>query len=159
MNYFCLMICRMICSRIRLWTCLLIWCSLHLYHIPEMNHLILLFGFRSLSCSGHLYLPVAASTKDVSRLMSNACLNASSSILTYEFFFAIFLNNLSLVFAGNFFTYSTITVLLSCLLGDILNATLWITSYLWLNVTNGSFMENCMFCSLVAASVLLGISE
>ena len=31
--------------------------------------------------------------------------------------------------------------------------------HLWLNVTNGSFMENCMFCSLVAASVLLGISE
>ena len=88
---------------------------------------------------------MAASTKDVSRLMSNACLNASSSILMYEFFFAIFLNNLSLVFTGNFFAYSTITVLLSCLLGDILNATLWIASYLWLNVTNGLFMKNCMF--------------
>ena len=102
---------------------------------------------------------MAASTKDVSRLMSNACLNASSNVLMYEFFFVIFLNNLSLVFAGNFFAYSTITVLLSCSLGDILNATLWIASYLWLNVTNGLFMENCMFCSLVAASVLLGISE
>ena len=102
---------------------------------------------------------MAASTKDVSQLMSNACLNASSSVLTYEFFFAIFLNNLSLVFAGNFLAYSTITVLLSCSLGDILNATLWITSYWWLNVINGSFMENCMFCSLAAASVLLGISE
>ena len=102
---------------------------------------------------------MAASTKDVSRLMSNACLNASSSILTYEFFFAIFLNNLSLVFAGNFLAYSTITVLLSCSLGDILNATLWIASYRWLNAINGSFMENCMFCSLAAASVLLGISE
>ena len=63
------------------------------------------------------------------------------------------------MFAGNFFAYSTITVLLSCSLGDILNATLWITSYLWLNVTKGSFMENCMFCSRVAASVVLGISE
>ena len=102
---------------------------------------------------------MAASTKDVSQLMSSACLNASSSVLTYEFFVAIFLNNLSLVFAGNFLAYSTITVLLSCLLGDILNATLWIASYLWLNVTNGSFMENCMFCNLAAASVLLGISE
>ena len=102
---------------------------------------------------------MAASTKDVSQLLSNACLNTSSSVLMYEFFFAIFLNNLSLVFAGNFFVYSTITVLLSCSLGDILNATLWIASYLWLNVTNGSFMENCMFCSHVAASVLLGISE
>ena len=106
-----------------------------------------------------LYLPVAASTKDVLWLMSNACLNASSSISMYKFFVAIFLNNLSLVFAGNFFAYSTITVLLSCSLGDILNATLWIASYLCLNVTNGLFMENCMFCSLVAASVLLGISE
>ena len=102
---------------------------------------------------------MATSTKDVSRLMSNACLNVSLSVLMYEFFFAIFLNNLSLVFAGNFFVYSTITVLLSCSLGDILNATLWIASYLWLNVTKGSFMENCMFCSRVAASVVLGISE
>ena len=102
---------------------------------------------------------MAASTKDVSQLMSSACLNASSSVLTYEFFFAIFLNNLSLVFAGNFFVYSIITVLLSCSLGDILNATLWIALYLWLNVTNGLFMENCMFCNPVAASVLLGISE
>ena len=102
---------------------------------------------------------MAASTKYVSWLMSNACLNASSNVLMYEFFFAIFLNNLSLVFAGNFFAYSTITILLSCSLGDILNPTLWIASYLWLNVTNGSFVENCMFCSLVAASVLLGISE
>ena len=102
---------------------------------------------------------MAASTKDVSRLMSNAFLNVSSSILMYEFFFVIFLNNLSLVFAGNFFAYSTITVLLSCSSGDILNATLWIASYLWLNVINGLFMENCMFSSLVAASVLLGILE
>ena len=102
---------------------------------------------------------MAASTKDVSQLMSNACLNASSSVLMYEFFFAIFLNNLSLVFAGNFFAYSTITILLTCLLGDILNATLWIASYLWLNVTSGLLMENCMFCSHVAASVVLGISE
>ena len=102
---------------------------------------------------------MAASTKDVSRLMSNACLNALSNVLMYEFFFAYFLNNLSLVFSGNFFAYSTITVLLSCSLGHFLNATLWIASYLWLNVTSGSFMENCMFCSLVAASVLLGISE
>ena len=69
---------------------------------------------------------MAASTKDVSQLISNACLNASSSVLMYEFFFAIFLSNLSLVFAGNFFAYLTITVLLSYSLGDILNATLWI---------------------------------
>ena len=102
---------------------------------------------------------MAASTKDVSQLISIACLNPSSSVLMYEFFFAIFLSNLSLVFAGNFFAYLTITVLLPCSLGDILNATLWIALYLWLNVTNGSFMENCMFCSHVAASVVLGISE
>ena len=102
---------------------------------------------------------MAASTKDVSWLMSNACLNASLSVLMYKFFFAIFLNNLSLVFAGSFFAYSTITILLSCSLGNILNATLWFASYLWLNVTKGSFMENCMFCSCVAASVVLGISE
>ena len=63
------------------------------------------------------------------------------------------------MFTGNFFAYSTITVLLSCSLGDILNATLWIASYLWLNVTKGSFKENYMFCSYVAASVVLGISE
>ena len=102
---------------------------------------------------------MAASTKDVSRLMSSACLNASLSVLMYEYFFAIFLNSLSLVFTGNFFVYSTIMVLLSCLLGDILNATLWIASYLWLNVTKGLFMENCMFCSCVAASLVLWISE
>ena len=96
---------------------------------------------------------------DVSQLISIACLNASSSVLMYEFFFAIFLSNLSLVFAGNFFVYSTITILLSCSLGDILNTTLWIASYLWLNVTKGLFMENCMFCSRVAAFVVLGISK
>ena len=106
-----------------------------------------------------LYFPVVASTKEVSLLMSIACLNVSSSVLMYEFFFAIFLNNLSLVFAGNFLVYSTIMVLFSCCLGDILNATLWIASYLWLNVTSGSLAVNCMFCRHVAASVLLGISE
>ena len=107
-----------------------------------------------------LYFPVAASTKEVYiYLIFIACLNASSSVLMYEFFFAIFLSNLSLVFAGSFLAYSTITVLFSCSLGDILNATLWIASYLWLNVTSSLLAVNCMFCSHVAASVLLGMSE
>ena len=84
---------------------------------------------------------MAASTKQVSLLMSSACLNASSRVLMYEFFFAIFLSNLSLVFCGSFLAYSTITVLFSCCLGDSPNATLWIASYLWLNVTKGSLAE------------------
>ena len=57
LNYFCLMICQMICSRIHLRTCLLIWCSLHLYRIPEMNRLVRLFGFRSLFRSGRCIFP------------------------------------------------------------------------------------------------------
>ena len=73
---------------------------------------------------------MAASTKEVSLLISNACLNASLSVLMYEFFFAIFLSNLSLVFAGSFFAYSTITVLLSCCLDDSPQATLWMASYI-----------------------------
>ena len=77
----------------------------------------------------------------------------------YEFFFAIFHNSLSLVFCGNFFAYSMMMVLLYCSFGDKLNATLWIASYLWLNVTRGSVGDVCMFCSLVAASVVLGMSE
>ena len=63
----------------------------------------------------------------------------------YEFFFAIFLSNLSLVFCGSFLVYLTITVLFSCCLGGSLNATLWIASYLWLNVTKGSLAEIWMF--------------
>ena len=66
--------------------------------------------------------PVAASTKELSLLMSMACLNASSNVLMYEFFFANFLSNLSLVFVGNFFAYSISTVLFSCCLVDMLNA-------------------------------------
>ena len=77
----------------------------------------------------------------------------------YEFFFAIFLSNLSLVFVGSFLVYSTIMVLLSCCLGNSPNATLWIASYLWLNVIRGSLIAICMFCSHVAASVVLAISE
>ena len=77
----------------------------------------------------------------------------------YEFFFAIFLSNLSLVFCCSFLAYSTMMVLLLCSLGDSLNATLWIASYLWLNVTNGSVGDVCMFCSYDAAFVMLGISE
>ena len=77
----------------------------------------------------------------------------------YEFFFAIFLSNLSLVFIGRFLAYLTITVLFSCCLGDSLNATLWIALYMWLNVIKGSLVEICMLCSHVAASVVLGISE
>ena len=77
----------------------------------------------------------------------------------YEFFFAIFLSNLSLVFCGSFLAYSTITVLLYCWLGDSSNATWWIASYLWLNVTRGSVGDVCMFCSCDATSVVLGISE
>ena len=77
----------------------------------------------------------------------------------YEFFFAIFLSNLSLVFCGSFLAYSTITILLYCWLGGSSYATLWIASYLWLNVTNGLVGDVCMFCSHVAASVVLGMSE
>ena len=61
--------------------------------------------------------PVAASTKELSLLMSMACLNASSNVLMYEFFFANFLNNLPLVFVGNFFAYSISMVLLPLLSG------------------------------------------
>ena len=81
---------------------------------------------------------MAASTKELSLLMSMACLNASSNILMYEFFFASFLSNLSWVFTGNFFAYSINMVLFSCCLVDMPNATLCIASYLWLNVTRGS---------------------
>ena len=77
----------------------------------------------------------------------------------YEFFFAIFLNSLSLVFCGSFFAYSTMMVLLYCLFDDKLNATLCMALYLWLNVTRGSVGDVCMFCSIVAASVVFGISE
>ena len=77
----------------------------------------------------------------------------------YEFFFAIFHSNLSLAFCGNFLAYSTMMVLLYCLLGAKLNATLWIASYLWLNVTRSSVGDVCILCSLVAASVVLGMSE
>ena len=77
----------------------------------------------------------------------------------YEFFFAIFLSNLSLVFCGSSLAYSTIMVLLYCWLGGSSNATLWIASYLWLNVTNGSMGDVCIFCSRVVASVVLGMSE
>ena len=102
---------------------------------------------------------MAASTKEVSLLISIACLNALSSVLMYEFFLAIFLSSLSLVFAGNFLAYSIITVLFSCCLVDMPNATLWIALYLWLNVTRGLLTDIWMFCSRVAASVVLGISE
>ena len=102
---------------------------------------------------------MAASTKDVSLLISIACLNASSSVLMYEFFLAIFLSNLSLVLTGSFLAYSIITVLFSCCLVGMPNATLWIALYLWLNVTKGSLAEIWIFCSRVAASVVLGISE
>ena len=77
----------------------------------------------------------------------------------YEFFFAIFLNNLSLVITGSFLAYSTIGVLFSCWLGDNPNATLWIALYLWLNMTSGLFGYVCIFCSHVAASMVLGLSE
>ena len=50
-------------------------------------------------------------------------------------------------------------VLLYCSLGDNANATLWIASYLWLNVTKGSVGDICMLCSHVVASVVLGMSE
>ena len=85
-----------------------------------------------------LYLPVAASTKDVSRLISNACLNASSSVLMYEFFLCYF-SLITYLWCSLVISLRTqlSRFLLSCLLGDILNATLWITSYLWLNVTKG----------------------
>ena len=63
------------------------------------------------------------------------------------------------MFIGSFLAYSTITVLFSCCLGDSPNVTLWIASYLWLSVIKGSLVEICMFCSHVAASVVLGISE
>ena len=100
-----------------------------------------------------LYLPQAASTTEVSLLISIACLNVSCNVLMYEFFFALFLSNLSLVFCGSFLAYSTMMVLLCCLLGDSPNGTLW------LNVTRGSVGDICMFCSLIAASVVLGMSE
>ena len=63
----------------------------------------------------------------------------------YEFFFAIFFSNLSLVFCGSFLAYSTMMVLLYWSLGDSSNATLWIASYLWLNVTKGSVGDVCIF--------------
>ena len=86
-----------------------------------------------------LYLPEAASTKEVSLFILIAFLNVSSSVLMYEFFLVIFLNNLSLVFSGSFLAYSTIVFLFSCWLGDSPNATLCIALYLWLkNVTSGS---------------------
>ena len=50
-------------------------------------------------------------------------------------------------------------VLLYCSLGAKLNATLWIASYLWLDVTRGSVGDVCIFCNLVAASVVLRMSE
>ena len=77
-----------------------------------------------------LYLPAAASTKEVSLLISIACLNASSSVLMWESLFAIFLSSLSLAFCGGFLVYSTMIVLLYCWLGANPNATQWIASYL-----------------------------
>ena len=50
-------------------------------------------------------------------------------------------------------------VLLYCSLGGSPNATLWIASYLWLNVTSGSVDDICMLCSHVVAFVVLGMSE
>ena len=97
--------------------------------------------------------PVAASTKELS------VQSISSNVLMYEFFFANFLSSLSLVFVGNFFAYSISTVLFSCCLVDMPNAALCITSYLWLNVTRGSCADIWMFCNLVAAFVVLGMSE
>ena len=47
----------------------------------------------------------------------------------------------------------------SCSLVDMLNATLCIASYLCLNVTRGSCADIRMFCNLVAASVVLGMSK
>ena len=61
-----------------------------------------------------MYHPEAGSTKEVSLLISIAYLNASSSVLMYEFFFEIFLSNLSLAICGSFLAYSTMTVLLYC---------------------------------------------
>ena len=106
-----------------------------------------------------MYRPEAASTKEVSLLISIACLNMSSSVLMYEFFFAIFLSNLSLAICRSFLAHSMMTVLLYCSLGGSSNATLWIALYLWLNVTRGSVGDVYMFCSLVAASIVLGMSE
>ena len=106
-----------------------------------------------------MYRPEAASTKEVSLLISIACLNALSNDLMFEFFFAIFLSNLSLAFCGSFLAYSMMMVLLYRQLGNSLNATLWIASYLWLNVTKGSVGDICMLCSCVVASVVLGMSE
>ena len=73
---------------------------------------------------------MAASTREVSLLISIACLKALSSVLMYESLFAIFLSNLSLAFCGSFLAYSTMMVLLYCSLGDSPNATLWIALYL-----------------------------
>ena len=94
---------------------------------------------------------MAASTKQVSLLISTACLKASSSILMYESLFAIFLSNLSLVFCGSFLAYSTMTILLYCPLDDRLNATLWVALYLELNETKGSVGGICMLCSFCSA--------
>ena len=102
---------------------------------------------------------MAASTKELSLLMSMACLNVSSNVLMYEFFFANFLSNLSLVFVGNFFVYSISMVLFSYCLVNMPNATLCIALYLWLNVTRGLCADIWMFCNLVAASVVLRMSE
>ena len=74
-------------------------------------------------------------------------------------FYLCFPSNLCLVFCGSFLAYSMMMVLLYWSLGDSLNATLWIASYLWLNVTKGSVGDVCMFCSHVAASVVLGMPE
>ena len=99
-----------------------------------------------------LYRPEAASTKEVSLLISIACLNASSSVFLCNF--SYLLHSVEV-----FLAYSTMTVLLYCLLGGSPNATLWITSYLWLNVTRGSVGDVCMLCNLVVASIVLGMSE
>ena len=79
--------------------------------------------------------------------------------LNVQFFLAIFLSNLSLVLVGSFLVYSIITVLFSCCLVDGPNVTLWTASYLWLNVTRGLLADIWMFCSHLAASAVLGISE
>ena len=106
-----------------------------------------------------LYLPTVASTKEFSLLISMACLKASSSVLMYESLLAIFLRSLSLAYCGSFLAYSMMKVLLYCSLGDKLNATLWIASYLELKVTSGSLSAICKLCSLAVASVVLGMSE
>ena len=63
------------------------------------------------------------------------------------------------MFCGSFLVYSTMAVLLYCSLGDSPKATRWIASYQELNETSGSFGGICMFCSLAAASAVLGMSE